>query len=221
MGDFNLILQVADKSNTRLNRRQMGSFRRVLDDLNLKEIHLNGRAFTWTNARERPTLERINRVFVSASWEALYPDYFLRALPSTASDHCPLLLSTSFTFAPYKRFHFETFWLKLAGFQDAAKAAWHCDTAIRDPFRRSNALFKATSKTLQSWSQRQCGNVHHKSEWQMNSPGSLIWQKKNGCFLPRTLVPVGTQEKASWPLFSRAHYSSATVAHSLAVGRER
>lgn len=38
----------------------MGSFRWLVDDLELKEVHL-GRAFTWSSARDRPTLERINR----------------------------------------------------------------------------------------------------------------------------------------------------------------
>lgn len=123
LGDFNLIPQASDKNNPRINRHQMGTFRRLINDLELKEIHLNGRAFTWTNARERPTLERIDRVFVSPNWEALLPDCFLQALPSTASDHCPMLLSIAFQFAGKKRFRFESFWTKLVGFQVAAKAA--------------------------------------------------------------------------------------------------
>ena len=133
---------------------------------------MNGRAFTWSNARERPTLERIDRVFVSTAWEDMFPDSFLRALPSTASDHCPLLLSTSFTFVTFKRFRFETFWFKLAGFQEAAKAAWRCDATIRDPIRRLDALFKATSKALQSWSQRNCGNVRQ----QIRMANELTWR---------------------------------------------
>lgn len=159
LGDFNLTLQAVDKSNNRLNMRQMGCFRRIIDDLQLKEMHLNGRAFTWTNARERPTLERIDRVFVLIAWEALFLDCFLRALPSTASDHCPLLLSTLFAFASYKRFRFESFWFKLPGFQEAATAAWHCDVATRDPIRCLEMLLKATSKALQSWSHHNCVNV--------------------------------------------------------------
>lgn len=46
VGDFNLIYQDSDKNNGNLHRRMMGRFRRVLDDLELQEIHLNGRAFT-------------------------------------------------------------------------------------------------------------------------------------------------------------------------------
>lgn len=58
--DFNLILQAQDKNNDRLNRRLMTIFSRAVDDLELKEVHLNGRAFTWTSTRESPTLARID-----------------------------------------------------------------------------------------------------------------------------------------------------------------
>ncbi|CAD6342401.1 unnamed protein product [Miscanthus lutarioriparius] len=38
LGDFNLIYQVEDKNNVNLNRRLMGAFKAVIDELNLKEI---------------------------------------------------------------------------------------------------------------------------------------------------------------------------------------
>jgi hypothetical protein len=41
-----LIYQAEDKNNSNLNRRLMGSFKAVIDDLGLKEISLNGRRFT-------------------------------------------------------------------------------------------------------------------------------------------------------------------------------
>lgn len=64
-GDFNLIYQAQDKNNDRLDRRSLRRFRRTIDDLQLAELHLHGRLFTWSNERERPTLERLDRVFAS------------------------------------------------------------------------------------------------------------------------------------------------------------
>ena len=49
IGDFNLILNAADKSNSNLNRRLMGEFRSVVNDLDLMELSLRGRKFTWSN----------------------------------------------------------------------------------------------------------------------------------------------------------------------------
>jgi exonuclease III len=64
IGDFNLILQAVDKSNSNLNRRLIGEFRDVVQDLELKELNLRGRKFTWTNDR---THTRIDRAFCSAN----------------------------------------------------------------------------------------------------------------------------------------------------------
>jgi hypothetical protein len=47
-GDFNLIYKAEEKSNSRLNRRLMGKFISILKELELKELPLNGRNFTWT-----------------------------------------------------------------------------------------------------------------------------------------------------------------------------
>jgi hypothetical protein len=37
-GDFNLIYNDEDKNNTNLNRAMMGKFRRLINDLSIKEI---------------------------------------------------------------------------------------------------------------------------------------------------------------------------------------
>jgi endonuclease/exonuclease/phosphatase family metal-dependent hydrolase len=86
-GDFNLIYQAQDKNNDRLNRRLMQRFRHTIDTLQLAELHLNGRLFTWSNERSRPTLERIDRVFATVQW---LEDLHCRS--TDCSDHAPLLL---------------------------------------------------------------------------------------------------------------------------------
>jgi hypothetical protein len=46
IGDFNLILDEADKSNSRINRRTMRAFRQTMATLQLLDIHLHGRRYT-------------------------------------------------------------------------------------------------------------------------------------------------------------------------------
>jgi hypothetical protein len=41
-GDFNLIYKAEDKNNQHLNRRLMGKFRQLLQDLELSKLHLHG-----------------------------------------------------------------------------------------------------------------------------------------------------------------------------------
>lgn len=89
---FNLLVNPDDKSNNAINRRMIVHFRSKLNAMELKEIYLNGHRYTWSNEREHATLEKIENVFTTTSWEDLYPDCFLSALGTAVCDHCPLLL---------------------------------------------------------------------------------------------------------------------------------
>lgn len=91
-GDFNLIYLVSDKSNDRLNLRSMRRFQRTLNDMQVEELYLHGRLYTWSNERRRPTMERIDRAFATLPWLETFPDHHLRSLSSDCSDHAPLLL---------------------------------------------------------------------------------------------------------------------------------
>jgi endonuclease/exonuclease/phosphatase family metal-dependent hydrolase len=105
-GDFNLILDAADKNNAMLNRRMMGRFRRLLNDLELKEQPLVGRRYTWSNERQAPTLGKLDRWFATVEWDMSHPDCLLQALSSSMSDHCPIMLSTNVSMNRKSRFHF-------------------------------------------------------------------------------------------------------------------
>ena len=61
-GDFNMIYCSEDKNNDNVNRAMMGRFRRFVNELDLKEIPLWGRRYTWSNERESPTLVKLDRV---------------------------------------------------------------------------------------------------------------------------------------------------------------
>jgi hypothetical protein len=113
-----MLYQVTDKNNDRLNRWLMGQFRRFLNDSTLKEIHLTDRLFTWSNERSHPTLERINRTFVSTNLEDIYPNCDLQALANSYSDHASLLLQIDTEHQFKKRFMFRSFWTCYNGFMD-------------------------------------------------------------------------------------------------------
>jgi hypothetical protein len=62
---------------------------RFLSDAVLQEVHLNGHLYMWSNERAHPTLEQIDRVFISNQWDAIFMDCELHALSSLCSDHAP------------------------------------------------------------------------------------------------------------------------------------
>jgi endonuclease/exonuclease/phosphatase family metal-dependent hydrolase len=93
LGDFNLIYRLQDKNNVRINRALMSRFQKAIDHLQLREINLIRKKFTWTNNQASPTMSKIDRVFCTTPWENLYDKPALQALSSSTSDHCPLLLA--------------------------------------------------------------------------------------------------------------------------------
>lgn len=144
-GDFNLIYRDEDKNNGNVNRRMMGRFRRVLNDLALKEVYLNGRRYTWSNGQSPPRLVHLDRILCTADWEELHGECHLRCLASVVSDHSPLLLDCSPVAPTHRRFRFEDFWTRLDGFQDIVVEAWvsvHDD----DPFGRLMLRMQATAR---------------------------------------------------------------------------
>lgn len=67
------------------------------------------RLFTWSNEREQPTLELLDRMFSTSDWLALFPNHVLRALSSDCSDPSPLLLQLNVIAGAKRRFRFESF----------------------------------------------------------------------------------------------------------------
>jgi endonuclease/exonuclease/phosphatase family metal-dependent hydrolase len=124
MGDFNLIYRVCDKTNHRLNQRLMSQFRTVLEELELKELHLHNRRFTWSSGTANPTLSKIDHVFMSKEWELAIPDCYLQALSTSASDYCPMLISCTPFARKYHGFRFEPSWLHMPGFHELVHQSW-------------------------------------------------------------------------------------------------
>jgi len=81
-GDFNMIYRAQDKNNDRLDRRNMARFRRFIDSVQVEEINMVCRSFSWSNRRDRPTLELLDRAFASVGWLTEFPSHTLRPLSS-------------------------------------------------------------------------------------------------------------------------------------------
>jgi endonuclease/exonuclease/phosphatase family metal-dependent hydrolase len=114
-GDFNLIYKASDKNNGRLHHGLMRSFCSALDDLQLEELHLSGHLFTWSNGRDCPTLEQLDRAFATVEWPEQYSCHQLRCLSSDCFDHAPLLLVLNSEQWARPRFRFDQYWTKIDG----------------------------------------------------------------------------------------------------------
>lgn len=93
-GDFNIIRGMREKNKRHGNLKFVAKFNDVIHSLGLREVDMGGGKYTWTNKQRHPTLEKLDRVLMSFSWEDLYPLVSVRKLVREVSDHNPLLLST-------------------------------------------------------------------------------------------------------------------------------
>ena len=158
-GDFNMIYSAEDKNNENLNRAMMGRFRSFVNDVELKEIPLIGRRYTWSNEREAPTLVKLDRILCTSDWEDTFPDCILQSQASQISDHCPLLLGLREGNRGKRRFHFESFWTKFPDFHETVAQSWEQPVSASCPMEQIAMKLKRLTKALQSWSKKQVGHV--------------------------------------------------------------
>jgi exonuclease III len=124
-GDFNILRHPHEKNKDNFDQRWPFLFNAVIDGLNLKELNMTGRQFTWANNLPHPTFEKLDRILVTTDWEAKYPLSSVVALSRDISDHTPILLNTGepVTGNQYP-FKFEIGWLLRDGFFDMVKDIW-------------------------------------------------------------------------------------------------
>jgi hypothetical protein len=72
-GDFNLLRFQHEKSKGHFDSHWPFLFNVVIDSLDLREVAMVGRQFTWANSLPDPTYEKLDRVLMDTDWEAKYP----------------------------------------------------------------------------------------------------------------------------------------------------
>ncbi len=154
MGDFNTLLSLYDKNGTPSSIPVILQFRAVINEIGLLDLPLLNRAYTWSNGRRHPILERLDRAFISQGWLASFPSSKWRAHPRPRSDHSPLVLS-AFSFLPASAlFRFETYWLRYSGLPELVSNAWlsPATASALDPFNRFKAKLEQVQQALKEWS---------------------------------------------------------------------
>jgi hypothetical protein len=67
-------------------------FNEIISNLNLQEIPLKGRNYTWSKMQQDPLMEQLNWCFTSSNWITIYPNTLLLPLARTTSDHVPCMV---------------------------------------------------------------------------------------------------------------------------------
>jgi hypothetical protein len=131
----------------------MGRFTSALNFMEVKEIELIGRCFTWSNNQSVPTLSQIDRAFCTPLWENGHSQPIVQALSSSASDHYPILLMPLSTPPSKPKFRFETYWVNMPGFYNCVQDAWSEYVSPNyNPLKVLHVKLSRTSKALRAWS---------------------------------------------------------------------
>ena len=88
--------------------------------MDLREIELSGRKFTWANTFPNPTYEKLDHVLANVEWQQKFSLVTVLALSRAISYHTPLLVdSGEATHVGNKNtFSFELAWFEREGFLD-------------------------------------------------------------------------------------------------------
>ena len=151
-GDFNIIRFSHEKNNSNRLHTQTNVFNSLINFFELKELEMSGGVYTWSNNQNPPTLEKLDRILVSNSWEDLFPTAIVTKLPREVSDHNPLILSCGQQKkANPIQFRFETSWLHNADFFDEVKRIWDRPCGAKTPIDRIQQKLKLFKKYFKGW----------------------------------------------------------------------
>jgi hypothetical protein len=92
VGIITCVRNPSEKNNDNYEHRWPFLFNSVIDGLNLWELEMSGRRYTWANSLPNPTYEKLDRILMSTKWEQEFPLMNVIALSSDILDHTPLLL---------------------------------------------------------------------------------------------------------------------------------
>jgi hypothetical protein len=81
-----------DKSSGNFDPKWPSIFNAVIESLDLREIVMTGRQYTWAGPGDNPTFEKLDRVLVSMDWEIQFHLSKVEPRDRNISDHTHLFL---------------------------------------------------------------------------------------------------------------------------------
>ena len=128
IGDLNSVLDQFEKLGGRpVASSSLYPFKHFIDHFGLVDLGFVGSPFTWCNNRQGAASikDRLDRGLSSLNWIHLHPEFSLKHILASSSDHHPISLNTAFfsSFLP-RPFRFEEFWTKDPFCGSVIEVAW-------------------------------------------------------------------------------------------------
>ncbi|MCH80895.1 LINE-1 reverse transcriptase like, partial [Trifolium medium] len=128
VGDFNAVCKAEERVGVNsvdgaTTTSEIMEFQNFMEDLELVDLPLLGRRFTWYHANGR-AMSRIDRILISDEWALRWGNDVLWVLPRDVLDHCPLILKPSQEDWGPKSFRFINFWLDNKKLKEVVETYW-------------------------------------------------------------------------------------------------
>jgi hypothetical protein len=158
-GDFNIIRRPKEKNNDNFNASWPFIFNEIIETLDLRDVIMSGRQFTWASRREIPIYEKLDRVLTNVEWEQKFPLVIVRALTRTSLYHSPLLIdSREATHIGNKNtFSFDLSWMCQDGFFEMVKDEWIFVNSGVSPVERWQHKVRHLRLFLRGWAKNLSG----------------------------------------------------------------
>ncbi|KAK2356246.1 hypothetical protein QL285_093594 [Trifolium repens] len=128
VGDFNSVREVEERRGVRdaretSSRAGIYDFNNFIAGMELLELPLFGRSFTWTHPNG-VSMSKLNRFLISEGWLDRWHNPVVWALSRDVSDHCPIVLRYSAVDWGPRPFRFKNFWLQNPAFKVFVSKVW-------------------------------------------------------------------------------------------------
>lgn len=123
----------------------MDLFNELISGLQLIDVPLKNRSYTWCSKRPKPVFSRLDRCFISPKWNAFFPIITLHAQEMMISDHVPLVLSCKHRLHTKRQPKMELFWLRHSEMHQVVNKLWGQQPTLAD----THASFNHKTASLQ------------------------------------------------------------------------
>ncbi|XP_028083239.1 uncharacterized protein LOC114284511 [Camellia sinensis] len=160
-GDFNEVKSVAERKGCIRRDGGMNGFNDFINTLELMDVPMIGKKYTWCNSQGGERWSRLDRFLVNPEWLEWF-SFKLWGLSRSLSDHCPILLMEDERDWGPKPFRFLNAWVLHPTFMNKVKSVWDSTQVDGWAGYRLKVKLKSLKEALKVWNNEVFGNVEYK-----------------------------------------------------------
>jgi hypothetical protein len=152
VGDFNLMRSLDNRNRPGGNVQDMLLFNDIIHHLDVAEVPVKGRAFTWSNMQDNCLLEKLDWVFTSSEWTLAFPNTMAYTLAHAVSDHVPYVIQMESAIPRTNTFRFENHWISHPEFMPIVEQLWNQSINRGSIALIISSKLRALRRGLKAWS---------------------------------------------------------------------